>query len=69
MFHGVAHGHELASGASALTTLAGMLLATCALHAVGVAAGWMLRNSHGWLPRAAGAGVALFGAGLLAGLA
>jgi urease accessory protein len=57
-FHGAAHGQELA-GASAL---AGMVLGTAALHGLGIALGVALP----WLPRLAGAAVALFGIGLLA---
>ncbi|MDM0020745.1 HupE/UreJ family protein [Variovorax saccharolyticus] len=68
VFHGIAHGQELhgESGAAALT-LVGMLAATVLLHAVGIAAGWALRHGHRWLPRIAGAAVALFGVALLGG--
>jgi len=69
VFHGVAHGQELATQSDATLTLAGMLMATLALHVAGIAAGWSLRNGHRWLPRLAGAAVALFGVSLLAGLA
>ena len=61
VFHGVAHGYELAGSASAWWTLAGMLTATVLLHSAGLAAGWALRHRHVWLARAAGAGVAAFG--------
>ncbi|MCJ0764475.1 HupE/UreJ family protein [Variovorax terrae] len=66
VFHGVAHGQELTGNAQALPTLAGMLCATVLLHATGIAAGWVLRHAHAWLPRAAGAAVALLGLSLLA---
>ena len=65
VFHGVAHGYELAGSASAWWTLAGMLTATVLLHSAGLAAGWALRHRHVWLARAAGAGVAAFGGALL----
>ena len=69
VFHGVAHGYELAGGDSAWWTLAGMLTATVLLHSAGLAVGWALRYRHGWLARAAGAGVAAFGGALLAQMA
>ncbi|UJB64479.1 HupE/UreJ family protein [Acidovorax sp. YS12] len=65
LFHGVAHGYELAGNGQAWQTLAGMLLATMLLHCAGLAAGWALRQRHVWLARAAGAGVAAFGGALL----
>jgi urease accessory protein len=69
VFHGVAHGHELAGVSGGAAALAGMLLATVFLHTAGIAIAWALRKRHAWLPRSAGAAVALFGAGLLAQLA
>jgi len=69
VFHGVAHGVELAGSANAFQTLAGMLGATVLLHAVGLGLGWALRSTSVWVPRMAGATVALFGAGLLAQMA
>ena len=69
LFHGLAHGHELAGDANALPVLAGMLAATVALHAGGVAVGWALRHAHAWVPRLAGACVAIFGLVLLGRLA
>ena len=69
VFHGVAHGHELAGDHGAALAIAGMVLATALLHAGGIAIGWALRQRSVWLPRAAGAAVALFGAALLAQLA
>ncbi len=63
LFHGLAHGYELpASGAA--TTLLGLLLATAALHALGLAAGWRLRQQV-WATRLAGATVALMGGAAL----
>jgi len=69
VFHGVAHGQELAGESGAALTLAGMLAATVLLHIAGIAIGWSLRNGHRWLPRLVGAGVAAFGVALLGGLA
>ena len=69
VFHGVAHGVELAGSDSAWQTLAGMLAATVLLHGTGLAAGWALRQRHAWLARATGAGVAAFGGALLAHMA
>ena len=66
VFHGVAHGHELASAQGAALTLAGMVGATVLLHAGGIALGWALRHSNAWLPRVAGAAVVGLGATLLA---
>ncbi len=64
LFHGAAHGGELA-GPGAAWALAGMVIATALLHGAGVALGLALRERNRWLPRVAGAGVALFGASLL----
>lgn len=65
IFHGLAHGLELASSSSAFETLAGMLTATLLLHVAGLAIGWHLRHANVWLARFAGAAVAVFGSGLL----
>ncbi|MBT2322730.1 HupE/UreJ family protein [Variovorax paradoxus] len=69
VFHGGAHGQELAGESGAALTLAGMLAATVLLHAAGIVVGWSLRHANRWLPRAAGAAVAIFGAVLLGSLA
>jgi len=66
VFHGVAHGQELAGEQGAAITLAGMVAATLVLHAAGIAAGWALRHANAWLPRVAGAGVLGLGVALLA---
>jgi len=70
LFHGYAHGAELPAGAAALPAtlayVAGFASATMALHLSGIGLGSVLRRQAGWLMRAAGAGVALYGAGLLA---
>lgn len=69
LFHGLAHGAELANGHAA-AALTGMVLSTAALHAAGIAMGLALRRrgqgtASRWAPRAAGLGVAAFGASLL----
>ena len=69
IFHGVAHGYELAGEASAWPTLAGMLTATVLLHSAGLAAGWALRQRTVWISRTAGMAVALMGGALLAQMA
>lgn len=68
VFHGIAHGVELAGAHGAAAALAGMVLATALLHGTGLAIGWVLRQ-HAALPRVAGGLVALFGATLLLRLA
>lgn len=66
-FHGHAHGHELPETASAAAYIAGFMAATVGLHCAGLGAGLALRRAQAaWLPRAAGLGVALYGAALLA---
>jgi urease accessory protein len=69
IFHGVAHGHELAGYADAGLTLAGMVSATVLLHLTGIAIGWALRHANVWVPRIAGAAVVVLGATLLAQVA
>ena len=68
VFHGAAHGYELASE-QAWPALAGMLLATAALHALGILLGRQLFAKQRWLAPAAGSAVALLGSALLLGLA
>ncbi|MEY4138205.1 MAG: hypothetical protein RLZZ371_387 [Pseudomonadota bacterium] len=65
MFHGVAHGLELAGNASAWLTLAGLLSTTVLLHLTGLGLGWVLRHNSIWLARSAGAAVAASGGALL----
>lgn len=67
LFHGLAHGAELAGGHAA-AALTGMVLATAALHAIGMSLGLALRGRAAigrWAVRAAGLGVAAFGTTLL----
>ncbi len=69
VFHGYAHGAELPGTAAALPAVlayvGGFAVATMTLHLLGIVAGTYLRHRAGWLARVAGAGVALYGAGLL----
>lgn len=67
-FHGAAHGYELASE-QAWPALAGMLLATAALHGLGILLGRQLYTRQRWLAPATGSAVALLGSALLLGLA
>ena len=69
LFHGLAHGAELAGGQAA-AALAGMVLATAALHALGLGLGLALRGraappAQDWPASLAGLGVAAFGLSLL----
>lgn len=68
LFHGFAHGSELPVQASIAAYGAGFLMATLALHLVGAFGGRVVHNLHAAVVRAAGAGVALAGAWMLAPL-
>jgi urease accessory protein len=70
LFHGVAHGAELPADASALSYSAGFVLATAALHGVGMGLGLLAKNlmSSRVLFRTAGAAISLCGLLLLAGV-
>jgi urease accessory protein len=61
--HGYAHGGELPQSASALAYGAGFIVATLALHAIGLALGAAPRAKI--MPRVAGAGIAAAGLVLL----
>jgi urease accessory protein len=70
MFHGYAHVAEMTVGASALSYSAGFVLATAALHAVGLAIGLQARRLAPMAAvRLGGAGIAacglLLGAGVI----
>ncbi len=69
VFHGLAHGSELAASGDAVAAVAGMFATTIALHLAGVAIGWRLRTSPAWATRATGAAVAASGVALLLQLA
>ncbi len=67
LFHGQAHGSEMPANASGFLTMAGFIIATAMLHAIGVAGGLVLqRIAHRRAIRAAG--VAIFSAAILLGL-
>lgn len=61
VFHGLAHGTELSGGSA----LAGMVVATALLHALGLAIGLKLRALAPLWARTAGGVIALLGLGLL----
>lgn len=71
VFHGHAHGAEMAEGASGIAYAGGFILATAGLHALGLAAGLALPGVFGRmglrLAQGAGAITALTGAALLTG--
>lgn len=67
LFHGYAHGSELPQAASPFWYAGGFVLATIALHALGMTAGVLWRGRHAWLLRAAGLSVLGGGIWLLAG--
>ncbi|NLD68954.1 MAG: urease accessory protein UreJ [Limnobacter sp.] len=62
LFHGAAHGQELAGATAALL---GMLAGTTLLLALGAAFGRGVRARGAWWPRATGVAVSLFGVALL----
>jgi urease accessory protein len=66
-FHGVAHGHELASDARllSLAALVGLALGSAVLLSLGVALGRAMERRTQWMARWAGAGTAMFGALML----
>ncbi|WP_426958687.1 HupE/UreJ family protein [Muricoccus radiodurans] len=59
LFHGHAHGMELATGAGAVAYAAGFLLATAGLHAAGLALGRVRVPRLHILTRSAGAAMAM----------
>ena len=59
VFHGIAHGTELAGGSNGWAPLVGMLVATLGLHLAGVAIGLALRSYPAWMRRVAGGLVAV----------
>lgn len=69
LFHGYAHGSELAVGASAAAYAMGFMLASVSLHGAGIAAGVGLQRLPAWTARLAatlvgGAGVVMLAARL-----
>jgi urease accessory protein len=65
VFHGVAHGTELAGGDNGWLPLVGMLVATASLHLAGVGIGLAMRAHSTWWPRAIGGLVTLLGGAFL----
>ncbi|WP_114973677.1 HupE/UreJ family protein [Rhodoferax ferrireducens] len=65
IFHGVAHGTELAGAPHIWAPLLGMLATTVALHATGLGLGLALRRRGHWASRMAGVAVTVFGSVLL----
>ncbi len=66
LLHGIAHGSEMATGASPLAYGLGFVLATALLHAFGLALGLFTARRHAWLHRGAGTVLVLAGGWLLA---
>ncbi|QIM52674.1 HupE/UreJ family protein [Hydrogenophaga crocea] len=64
LFHGAAHGQELAG----MTALAGMVAGTAALHLAGMGLGRLLLRHSVWWGRVAGAAVTLMGLNMAWGL-
>ncbi len=67
IFHGYAHGAELPQAATGLTYSLGFVLATAALHFMGLQLAQVLTTRSMLAARLAGGGVALAGLALLAG--
>jgi urease accessory protein len=65
LFHGLAHGLELADNANAFQALAGIVSATLVLQVMGLGLGWSLSGVNVWVPRLLGASVAAMGSALL----
>lgn len=68
LFHGAAHGTELASATPVAAALAGMVLGTALIHIVGLSVGRVLMQRHVALARIAGGAVSMLGVGLLTGV-
>lgn len=67
IFHGFAHGAELPENASGASYAIGFVIATAALHGVGLLLAGQLAARAPVLARVAGGGLVLAGMGLLAG--
>jgi urease accessory protein len=62
LFHGHAHGAEMAHTYTALTYGLGFLLTTAVLHLIGISIGMLARQQGAmWLARYAGAAIAICG--------
>lgn len=70
VFHGFAHGAEMAAGVSGLAYGLGFVVATALLHGLGLGIGAALASARGLIvARMAGAAVALAGIAILVGVA
>jgi urease accessory protein len=69
LFHGAAHGAELAASASVAAALAGMVLGTALIHVAGLALGRFALRRHLLWGRVAGGLISILGVGLLTGMA
>lgn len=67
IFHGFAHGAELPENASGLAYAVGFMLATAALHIIGIVLAGALAVRAPLFARVAGGGLVLAGVALLAG--
>lgn len=67
LFHGYTHGSELPQAASPYWYTGGFVLATIALHTLGMTAGVLWRGRYAWLLRAAGLSVLGGGIWMMAG--
>lgn len=65
LFHGVAHGAEIPANVSGVSYGLGFVVATTALHGVGLALGKLSAKQSAWFAKAAGASVAAVGAVML----
>ncbi len=72
VFHGHAHGSEMPAAAAGMAYAAGFMIATAALHAIGLAMGFAIARAGdakgAFATRSAGGIAALAGIGLLTGL-
>jgi urease accessory protein len=69
VFHGFAHGAEMAAGVSGLAYGLGFVVATALLHGLGLGIGAVLASARGLIvARMAGAAVALAGIAILVGV-
>ena len=67
VFHGLAHGEELADVPERWAVIAGMVSATVLLHAAGLGAGLALQRTGRWGALLAGSSIASMGVALLGG--
>ncbi|MDR1529339.1 MAG: HupE/UreJ family protein [Burkholderiales bacterium] len=68
IFHGLAHGTELASASNIVAALIGMVLGTALIHLTGLGLGRVLMKFHVTWARVIGGAVSVLGLGFLTGL-